>query len=88
MAGDPSDKIPEAIKDHKPKQTLEMNTPGGRGLQKANAEKKDFQSFTEKRRSDAQRLAKMDKYKAPEKENVREGNKNMVRKEFNKEVER
>lgn len=87
--GDDTDKqVPKAIQKHKPEPTLEMNTPGGRSLQKSNANKLVHQDFKENRREDAQRLAKMDKYKAPSKENVREGKKDMLGKTYNKEVER
>lgn len=88
MADDPESKIPKAVKAHKPEPTLEMNTPGGRAIQKDTANRQVNQDFKENRREDAMRLASMDKYKAPTKENVREGTKNMLGPTFNKEVER
>lgn len=87
MADDKESKTPKAIQKHKPEPTLEMNSAGGRSLQKANANRQVNQDYAQHRRERAMKHAKKDKAIAS-KENVREGTRGKLTKEFKKERER
>ena len=93
MSNEKDDKNLEAIKRTRPKQTLEMNTPGGRGLQKDMANKtvaRDQARFDNSER--AAKYAKLEKKDIANKEHVREGTRGRLSKEHgksaNKEIER
>jgi hypothetical protein len=83
MADKPSDRVPDAIKNHKPVKTHEMPGPAGAGLRKANAEKQVHQDFTKLRRENMAERVKLEKSKIAEKEHVREGKRGRLGKEFN-----
>ena len=88
MADKSDPKIPTAIKNHQPKATLEMKTPGGSALRQANAEKQVHKDYAQNLRNRAEKYAKIEKAKIASKENVREGARSNLSKEFNKERER
>lgn len=88
MAENSEDKIPQAIKNHQPKATLEMKTPGGSALRQANADKQVHKDYAQNLRNRADKYAKMEKAKIASRENVRDGAGGNLTKEFNKERER
>lgn len=72
----------DAIKRHKPQQSLEMRTPGGAQM-RLNESRASFSKDYQKSNSDfAARYAKMDKSPVATKENVREGTKGLLSKQF------
>lgn len=80
----PGDKTPEAIQRHRPKQTYEMNTPGGRGLQRDMANhvvSKDQERFGDDR---AAKYANVEKENIANKNQVREGERGRLTKEHQK----
>lgn len=88
MADDKEKQVPDSIKNHQPRQTLEMKTPGGNSLRKANAEKQLHQEHSAYNSARAERYAKKDKAEIASKEQVREGTKGILGQEFTKERER
>lgn len=88
MADDPSDKIPKAIKNHAPQQNYEMKGPDGSAIRKAQGEKQVHQDFAKERRASAQKYANIEKEKIASKEQVREGQKGNLSKDYNNERER
>ena len=86
MADDLSDKTPDAIKKHRPRQTLEMNTPGGRTLQKDMANYVAAQDQERSSGNRSEKYAKVEKESIAKKEHVLEGTRGRLSKEHEKSV--
>lgn len=82
---DPQKGVTEAIKRDRPAATLEMPGPGGAAVRRAGADQawmRDQQAYDGNR---AAKYAKMEKPSIASREDVREGSKGILGKEFNHE---
>lgn len=82
MADKPSDRVPDAIKNHKPKHTYEMNGLGGSRLRKANAEKQLHQDVKDNSGKIAAHRAKIKNNLTVKGTDVVKGSKGLLSKEF------
>ena len=76
--------VPDSIRKHQPKATLEMKGPDGASIRKAQAEtglQKDWDKYNSDR---ANKYAKMDKKPLVTKEDVREGKRGILSEEHKK----
>jgi len=82
--GKPVNDVPDSIRKHQPKATLEMKGPDGASIRKAQAEagvKKDWDKYNSDR---ALKYASMDKKPLVTKEDVREGKRGILSQEHQK----
>lgn len=84
MADDPTDKTPDAIKQHKPKQTLEMKTPDGASIRQGMANavvEKDRERFSGNR---AEKYANVEKEKLVTTKDMEAGTRGILSREHSK----
>lgn len=86
MADGPNDKTPDAIKKHRPQQTLEMKGPMGSSIRQSMANQRASKDYERLNSDRASKYANIEKQKIANKENVREGTRGKLSQEINKQV--
>lgn len=88
MTDDNDGKTPDAIKKHQPQQTFDMKGPGGSEIRKAEAGKRVSKEQERHSGDRASKYASIEKNSIANKENVREGTRGILSKEYAKNSEK